>query len=69
MCTGGGDRVDEDRFERGGGAPRGAVLHHDDGVGTVVEEGAHTALEQRPGVVVDHDGADRARHQRLSTPW
>ena len=55
--------------ERGSGAPGGAVLHHDDRRSAVGEQGADAALEQRPGVVVDHDGADRAGHPALSTPW
>ena len=54
--------------ESGGGAAGRPVLHHDDGRGPVLEEGADAAFEQRPGVVVDHDGADRAGHPALSTP-
>ncbi len=51
------------------GAPGRAVLHHDDRRDSILEEGADAAFEQRPGVVVDHDGADRAGHPVLSTPW
>ena len=34
------------------------------GLGAVVEQRADAAVEQRPGVVVDHDGADRGRTPR-----
>ncbi len=43
--------------------PRGAVLHDDHRGGTLVEERAHTSLEQPSGVVIDHDGADHAWHR------
>ena len=50
------------QIRQGGvGAAGGTVLHHDDGGRPVLEEGADAAFEQRPGVVVDHDGADRCR--------
>ena len=50
-------------MQRGGDAPWGAVLHDDHRGGTLVEERAHTSLEQPSGVVIDHDGADHAWHR------
>jgi hypothetical protein len=40
-----------------------AVLHHDHCARPVAQDGADTALQQRSGVVVDHDCANRAGHQ------
>ena len=50
-------------------ASGGTVLHHHNGSRPVGEQGADAAVEQGPCVVVDHDGADLARHQVLSNPW
>jgi hypothetical protein len=50
-------------------APQGAVVDDDHGRGPVVEQRADALGEQRPGIVIDDDGANGARHCRLNTPW
>ena len=63
------DRSSGEHVGQGGGRAAGrAVLHHDDWRRPVGEQRADAAGEHWPGIVVDHDGADRAGHPVLSTP-
>jgi len=47
------------RCQRVGGAVTLPVLHHHHRRGTLRQQRAHAPFQQRPGVVVHHDGGDR----------
>ncbi len=49
--------------------PWRAVLHHDDRPGAVTDEGPHTLVEKRTGIMVHDDRCHLAGHGGLRTSW